>query len=80
MSSLFLLVAGAGVEPTSGDYEPPEIPFLHPAVFENFSRNNAFNQPFLGYQSKLLIANLGVASLIVSCYNDSWKSNALLRW
>ncbi len=26
-------VAGAGVEPTSGDYEPPEIPFLHPASF-----------------------------------------------
>lgn len=27
----FKSVAGAGVEPTSGDYEPPEIPFLHPA-------------------------------------------------
>ncbi len=26
-----LFVAGAGVEPTSGDYEPPEIPFLYPA-------------------------------------------------
>ena len=30
------LVAGAGVEPTSGDYEPPEIPFLHPALIEEF--------------------------------------------
>ena len=25
------MVAGVGVEPTSGDYEPPEIPFLYPA-------------------------------------------------
>ena len=26
-------VAGAGVEPTSGDYEPPEMPFLYPAIY-----------------------------------------------
>ena len=32
LSRVLFLVAGAGVEPTSGDYEPPEIPFLHPAV------------------------------------------------
>ena len=29
--SRFKFVAGAGVEPTSGDYEPPEMPFLYPA-------------------------------------------------
>ena len=27
-----LLVAGAGVEPASGGYEPPEVPFLYPAI------------------------------------------------
>ena len=31
------IVAGAGVEPTSGDYEPPEIPFLHPASIYELS-------------------------------------------
>lgn len=30
---LFLLrVAGAGIEPASGGYEPPEVPLLHPAT------------------------------------------------
>ncbi len=36
--SRFFYVAGAGVEPTSRDYEPREIPFLHPAS----SRNNPY--------------------------------------
>ena len=27
-----LLVAGAGIEPASGGYEPPEVPLLYPAV------------------------------------------------
>ena len=28
------LVAGAGIEPASGGYEPPEILLLHPAILE----------------------------------------------
>lgn len=28
-----LTFAGAGFEPTSGGYEPPEVPLLHPAMF-----------------------------------------------
>jgi hypothetical protein len=31
--SLFLLVAGAGIEPASGGYEPPEVPLLYPAMY-----------------------------------------------
>ena len=27
------LVAGSGLEPEPGGYEPPEIPLLHPAVY-----------------------------------------------
>ena len=27
-----LLVAGAGIEPASGGYEPPEVPLLYPAM------------------------------------------------
>ena len=27
------LVAGPGIEPGSGGYEPPEVPLLHPAMF-----------------------------------------------
>lgn len=27
------LVAGPGIEPGSGGYEPPEVPLLHPAIF-----------------------------------------------
>lgn len=26
------MVAGPGVEPGSGGYEPPEVPILHPAT------------------------------------------------
>ncbi len=26
-------VAGAGIEPASGGYEPPEVPLLYPAMF-----------------------------------------------
>ena len=34
LSSGFLLrVAGAGIEPASGGYEPPEVPLLYPAMF-----------------------------------------------
>jgi hypothetical protein len=28
-----LRVAGAGIEPASGGYEPPEVPLLYPAMF-----------------------------------------------
>ncbi len=28
------LVAGAGIEPASGGYEPPEVPLLYPAITE----------------------------------------------
>ena len=31
---LSYFVAGPGIEPGSGGYEPPEIPLLHPAVYE----------------------------------------------
>ncbi len=31
-SSLFL-VAGPGIEPGSGGYEPPEVPLLYPAMY-----------------------------------------------
>tara|TARA_B100000678_G_scaffold262187_1_gene244151 strand:- start:579 stop:710 length:132 start_codon:yes stop_codon:yes gene_type:complete len=30
-------VAGAGLEPAPGGYEPPEIPLLHPAVLNNLT-------------------------------------------
>ena len=30
--SFSFLVAGPGIEPGSGGYEPPEVPLLHPAV------------------------------------------------
>ncbi len=32
-SRYFVIVAEAGVEPASGGYEPPEIPFLYSAIF-----------------------------------------------
>jgi hypothetical protein len=28
----FMLVAGPGIEPGSGGYEPPEVPLLYPAM------------------------------------------------
>ena len=31
-----LLVAGTGIEPMSGGYEPPEVPLLHPAILFYF--------------------------------------------
>ena len=35
MNPVFLvLVAGPGIEPGSGGYEPPEVPLLYPAIFE----------------------------------------------
>lgn len=33
MPTLLLLVAGPGLEPGSGGYEPPEVPLLYPAIF-----------------------------------------------
>ncbi len=35
------LVAGAGVEPASGGYEPPEVPFLYPAMVRALYRPSA---------------------------------------
>ena len=32
MSVFFLRVAGPGLEPGSGGYEPPEVPLLYPAM------------------------------------------------
>ena len=29
-------VAGVGIEPTSGDYEPPDPPLVHPAEMPRF--------------------------------------------
>jgi hypothetical protein len=29
----FLFVAGPGIEPGSGGYEPPEVPLLYPAIY-----------------------------------------------
>ena len=29
----FLFVAGPGIEPGSGGYEPPEVPLLYPAMY-----------------------------------------------
>jgi hypothetical protein len=31
-SRVFYRVAGAGIEPASGGYEPPEVPLLYPAI------------------------------------------------
>ncbi len=28
-----MLVAGPGIEPGSGGYEPPEVPLLYPAIY-----------------------------------------------
>ena len=36
VSVFFFLVAGPGIEPGSGGYEPPEVPLLHPAVIKKF--------------------------------------------
>lgn len=33
---LFFAVAGVGIEPTSGDYEPPDPPLVHPAEIFRF--------------------------------------------
>jgi hypothetical protein len=30
--SFHILVAGPGIEPGSGGYEPPEVPLLYPAI------------------------------------------------
>ena len=32
MAWIFLNVAGPGIEPGSGGYEPPEVPLLYPAI------------------------------------------------
>ncbi len=32
VAAFALLVAGAGIEPASGGYEPPEVPLLYPAI------------------------------------------------
>ncbi len=32
LGGLLLRVAGAGIEPASGGYEPPEVPLLYPAI------------------------------------------------
>lgn len=34
----FSLVAGPGIEPGPGGYEPPEVPLLHPAVYSAIVR------------------------------------------
>ncbi len=32
-----VLVAGPGIEPGSGGYEPPEVPLLYPAIYLFFT-------------------------------------------
>ena len=39
MGKLEFLVAGPGFEPGPSDYEPDEVPFLHPAIkFINYNK------------------------------------------
>ena len=38
VSVFFVLVAGPGIEPGSGGYEPPEVPLLHPAMFHTVTK------------------------------------------
>ncbi len=49
-------VAGAGIEPASGDYEPPDVPFVHPAEIsrqEDFSEAENFPEIMsLNYRHK----------------------------
>ena len=35
--SFCILVAGPGIEPGSGGYEPPEVPLLYPAICDRDS-------------------------------------------
>lgn len=37
-------VAGTGIEPMSGGYEPPEVPLLYPAIYHE-SKPNLHNSP-----------------------------------
>lgn len=37
-----LFVAGARIELASGGYEPPEIPFLHPAMKKSIAEDSIF--------------------------------------
>ena len=32
LTAFSVFVAGAGIEPAPGGYEPPEVPFLQPAI------------------------------------------------
>ncbi len=36
-------VAGAGIEPASGGYEPPEVPLLYPAAENNTRKSTECN-------------------------------------
>jgi hypothetical protein len=33
LKGTFSFVAGPGIEPGSGGYEPPEVPLLYPAIY-----------------------------------------------
>ncbi len=37
-----ILVAGAGIEPASGGYEPPEVPLLYPAIAQYTTNDITF--------------------------------------
>ena len=39
----FILVAGPGLEPGSGGYEPPEVPLLYPAIL--YFSTKTYSQP-----------------------------------
>ena len=47
----FVLVAGPGIEPGSGGYEPPEVPLLYPAMCISERDNNVFSSCWQLYLS-----------------------------
>ena len=47
-------VAGVGIEPTSGGYEPPEVPLLYPAMYKVNSFELASHLPSRPWDTALL--------------------------
>ena len=71
MPVFFVLVAGPGIEPGSGGYEPPEVPLLHPAMYLFFTS--------LGTKVLPLLISTRSVHLIASLFVPSRLAGKLLR-
>lgn len=66
-----VLVAGPGIEPGSGGYEPPEVPLLYPAMLFNFTSLERESWPLL-----ILTGSVHLVSISFRTSRNTWQGLA----